>query len=784
MPSESESSSETAPEPPQTPSVSTKEAAGRPSPERRFVQRQIVQPLIQWMPLGGSSWLFASFLLKQEWVLILITFPVTVVTAIWAAYSKQFIERLSEIYAEKGKQDADALNNWMTSLDEALKWQFSGFEAKYLTCQRLDCQEDIPDGIKHEDGIFTPLLQEVFVPLRLSSDSVSPGYGTPPQNLEEPEVCRIMLIWDLLGRVRQDSGYRQIAIRAWGGYGKTTLLKHVAYTYGAEAHRKHRVPKLVPFLLYLTRCWQELKNLPKDDPGSLPKLLTDYHLQRLPRSENLKVPPDWAHTLLKRGKALVMFDGFDEVPLAERQMVSEWLSQQMRHYRQSVFILTSRPTAYKNDYTAQRPTASFWVEEFDDTQRQRFVEQWYACQERYARGGRNTPDVQQRARQNAASLLAQLEDRPELKEIAGNALLLNMMVRFHRDKQGAELPQRKVELYQDICELQLNRRPKAKGIPLLLSSLSQRQEVLQIVALEMMQRASGEHMQGFRQIKHDDLLGLMTSALAERDREVPAQTFLDQTVQVSELLVEKEGGIYEFAHLSFQEFLAASELARLKQESTLYAVLELDAWKPTILFYASLVNPTPLIREAIALKQVDLAYLIVRETPKRLDLSTAEMLELEALKGTVQTSRYAKLEDYLKNQQWKKADAQTYRLMITRVGKEEGQWFGDEELLNFSCEELLAIDFLWVKYSDGRFGFSVQKQIYEECGAKPDSKYPGDEIWRRFCDHVGWLKNGNWLSYEQLAFEPKTSLIGELPRCVSEYGWVGAWVSLLSNRAL
>lgn len=697
--------------------------SNKPSVERRFVQRQIVQPLIQWMPLGGSVGLFASFLLKQEWVQVLLTFPVMVGFAVWSAYSKNFVERILEIYAEKGKQDADALNNWIASLNETLKWQFSGFEAKYLRCQRLDCQEDHPDGMRHEDGIFTPLLQEVFVPLRLSSDSVLPGYKMPPNSEAALETCRVMLIWDLLSRVRQESAYRQIAIRAWGGYGKTTLLKHVAYTYGAQAYRKYRAPKLVPFLLYLTRCWQELPALPKDDPASLPKLLTDYHLPRLPQAEDLKVPPNWARNLLKQGEALVMLDGFDEVPPAERAMVSEWLSQQMRHYRQSVFIITSRPTAYKQDYTAQRPTASFWIEDFNDDQRRRFVEQWYACQERYARGGRNTPDVQQRAKQNAASLLAQLEARPELKAISGNALLLNMMARFHRDKQGAELPQRKVELYQDICELQLSRRPKAKGITLLLSSLSQRQEVLQIVALAMMQCAQLDES-GFKQIHRDGLLKLMKIALAERDPDVSPQAFLDQIVQVSELFVEKEGGIYEFAHLSFQEFLAASEVVRLKQESLLYKYLGLDAWKPTILFYASLVNPTDLIREAMNRNALELAYRISRETTRRIDLSATELHELQAIQGTVQSFRYVALETYLSQGQWKAADHETYRLMITTVGKEEGQGFDRDELLNFPCEELLAIDSLWIKYSDGHFGFSVQKWIYMECGASPEGNTP------------------------------------------------------------
>jgi hypothetical protein len=77
--------------------------------------------------------------------------------------------------------------------------------------------------------------------------------------------------------------------------------------------------------------------------------------------------------------------------------------------------------------------------------------------------------------------------------------------------------------------------------------------------------------------------------------------------------------------------------------------------------------------------------------------------------------------------------------MITTVGKEVGQYFEVEEFLNFPCEELLTIDGLWVQYSQGKFGFSVQKEIYlsKEVGGIADGRYHG-EAFSKFCNQVGW----------------------------------------------
>jgi hypothetical protein len=136
---------------------------------------------------------------------------------------------------------------------------------------------------------------------------------------------------------------------------------------------------------------------------------------------------------------------------------------------------------------------------------------------------------------------------------------------------------------------------------------------------------------------------------------------------------------------------------------------------------------------------------------------------------------YTRLRDLLKDGKWREADKETYRLMITNpaVGKKEGQWFEREELLNFPCEDLRTIDELWVSYSQGKFGFSVQKQIYMDGGAKLDGKNPDDKIWHDFCIRVGWRKDGSYLSYSDLKANPSFSPAGEFPFKASGLEW---WV--------
>ncbi|MBD2360896.1 GUN4 domain-containing protein [Anabaena minutissima FACHB-250] len=122
---------------------------------------------------------------------------------------------------------------------------------------------------------------------------------------------------------------------------------------------------------------------------------------------------------------------------------------------------------------------------------------------------------------------------------------------------------------------------------------------------------------------------------------------------------------------------------------------------------------------------------------------------------------YTRLRDLLAAKNWKEADKETYRVMIQAVGKEEGDWFTSDELLNFPCTDLRTIDRLWVKYSNGHFGFSVQKEIYLSVGGKADGKYY-EEAWKKFGEEVGWKVNNVWIDYSDVTFDT-SSPRGHLP---------------------
>ncbi|MBD1943261.1 GUN4 domain-containing protein [Coleofasciculus sp. FACHB-712] len=132
-------------------------------------------------------------------------------------------------------------------------------------------------------------------------------------------------------------------------------------------------------------------------------------------------------------------------------------------------------------------------------------------------------------------------------------------------------------------------------------------------------------------------------------------------------------------------------------------------------------------------------------------------------------ANYTSLKGYLKENQWREADQETARLIKWVIQKITNSTEVNQETLKvFPCADLETIDFLWQENSDGKFGFSVQKIIFQE-------SYKNRDI---FGSKTGWRVkdadgNWSWRSNANFAYNPESMPDGHLPSSLwaGEDGW-------------
>ena len=114
--------------------------------------------------------------------------------------------------------------------------------------------------------------------------------------------------------------------------------------------------------------------------------------------------------------------------------------------------------------------------------------------------------------------------------------------------------------------------------------------------------------------------------------------------------------------------------------------------------------------------------------------------------------RYETLQQFLAEENWFEADKETIRLILDVMSKEIEE-LTPEDIQHFPCNDLMVIDRLWMKYSDGRFGFSPQLKIYQEKGGSFDTTIEQNqqliEAWGK---DLGWRKDNRWLPCSELDF--------------------------------
>jgi hypothetical protein len=135
---------------------------------------------------------------------------------------------------------------------------------------------------------------------------------------------------------------------------------------------------------------------------------------------------------------------------------------------------------------------------------------------------------------------------------------------------------------------------------------------------------------------------------------------------------------------------------------------------------------------------------------------------------------YSPLQKLLAEQDFQAADRLTNQKLCELAGPQAVQrkWLYFTEVESFPVQDLQTINWLWVVHSEGKFGFSVQRELWLGVGKNWDSLWP----------KIGWKSGIKWTRYPNEFTWDLTAPKGHLPLSNQLRG-VRVIASLLSHPA-
>ncbi len=116
---------------------------------------------------------------------------------------------------------------------------------------------------------------------------------------------------------------------------------------------------------------------------------------------------------------------------------------------------------------------------------------------------------------------------------------------------------------------------------------------------------------------------------------------------------------------------------------------------------------------------------------------------------------YSDLQQLLINKKYQEADALTRIKLCELAGKTalERKWVYFTEVDKFPSTDLKIIDLLWQVYSEGKFGYQIQRQIWLSLG----KDYT--QLWEK----LQWKSGNKWTKYPQEFIWDLSAPTGHLP---------------------
>ena len=476
---------------------------------------------------------------------------------------------------------------------------------RYLTAV-LDATGSIDfPGMGVDGNSLSIPVEQAFVPLLLRDRRIG---VIRPERDDGPYGAAAPL--SLQGALQR---YRRMLLVGPSGSGKTTLLQIMMFAYsramlaglpvGASAPgSKQRLLTAedghFPILISLRGMAGYLqKHASKTSRDSLARLLN--YFAEIPGefpSELYPLPEHFVEAYLSAGRALILFDGLDEVDHPRlRQRVLQLIEKCIRQYPACRYVISSRSLGAEAEILSAHDFGTLELGEFTPADMRKYNRGVALAIETRRKAAAAEPQAAQAlAKQQADQLIGLIEGNLALAELATHPQILNLLMLVQRDRE--QLPLNRLDLVetglQILFDLRLANLWTSKKPDELRLAQAEARHALQMLAFWLHQNNQADFDPAeFAPSLQKWYLSRRNGEDARAAEAVRDFHPLLEIAVESGLLTVRKSGRFHFSQRVFQELLAAHALA--DREDTLAFTLKClpsKWWREVILFKAGILN--------------------------------------------------------------------------------------------------------------------------------------------------------------------------------------------------
>lgn len=297
----------------------------------------------------------------------------------------------------------------------------------------------------------------------------------------------------------------------------------------------------------------------------------------------------WVSELLKKQKLLLLVDGLDEISKERRNEVFNKIEDMIQKYPEIKILLTSR-NSVKEKLKCKIMYYEIMPMKMDRIKN--FIEYWH---ESVLRNDAIAEDYEIEHLQGA--LIRKIVENQSLKDLAKNPLLCAMLCALNY-VNNEQLPDNKMQLYEQCCEMLMDARDSQRnidtniydGVPRLNYSVKKR--ILEEMAFRMLNNGvPSESKKNIVDFLHQLLEN--TTIISNSKEEYSANSILDFLIERSGIIREPTEGNIDFIHKTFMEFLAVKTICRNCDWDILIKEACNEDWRETIIMcFGEMSNTT------------------------------------------------------------------------------------------------------------------------------------------------------------------------------------------------